>query len=36
VAGFSDVFLRCEFRRMVGQSVARGDELKSPLRYTPL
>ncbi len=31
VAGFSDVFFRCEFRRMVGQSVARGDEVPAAL-----
>jgi hypothetical protein len=24
-------FLRCEFRRMVGQSVARGDEVSAAL-----
>jgi hypothetical protein len=31
VAGFSDVFLRCEFRRIVGQYVARGDEVSAAL-----
>jgi hypothetical protein len=31
VAGFSDGFFRCEFRKMVGQSVARDDELSAAL-----